>query len=341
MKDIPAKDGLSGPKPERMSFEEHLDVLRRRLIRCGWVLLPVVVLCLCVGTHLVKIVADPIVTAMAAQAARRQADAAQLPTPPAKRVRIHVASTQPRAQLQQAEKMTGGALKFDPASGDLVIEAEIRSAPKPDASGPKRLLVLGPTEGFITYLKVSLICGLIISSGWVLVQVWYFVRDALYRHERWHVLWYLLFSIGLFWGGVVFCYFLVFPGVLAFLLGFAAMMDLDTQIRLSEWVGFAVWLPLMFGLAFQVPIVMVLLNRLNIVTYTELRSKARIVILLAFIVAMFLTPPDPASQVLMALPMLLLYGVGLVIVRVAGKREAFVDQEPVRPPPVEPRPGGH
>ena len=315
----------------RMSFGEHIEDLRRHLIHAGLGLLLAVIGCLFFGIPLVKVVEAPIVAALNARADQPTSGDAQPAPKDVKRVRLHVLTTQPAERLRQVERLTNGAMRLDPASGQLVIEAEIHPAGQTDQPQRKRLVVLGPLEGFVTYLKVSLIAGFILASPWVFYQLWHFVAVGLYYHERRYIFLYLPFSIGLFLGGVVFCYFGVFPAVLAFLLEFTAMMNLETQIRLSEWVSFAVWLPLVFGLAFQVPIVMLLLNRLNLATYTELRAKWKMAILLSFVIGMVLTPPDPASQILMALPMIVLFLIGLLIVRVAGKRSAFEGQTPVPP----------
>ncbi|MEQ9066602.1 MAG: twin-arginine translocase subunit TatC, partial [Gimesia chilikensis] len=110
-------------------------------------------------------------------------------------------------------------------------------------------VTLAVQEAFTTiYLKVSFVAGLVLASPWVIYQIWLFVAAGLYPHERKYVYIYLPISIFLFLGGALFCFYAVFPFVLNFLLGFNKLLGVNPQIRLSEWISFAITLPLMFGL---------------------------------------------------------------------------------------------
>ena len=163
----------------------------------------------------------------------------------------------------------------------------------------------------MTYLKVALVTGLVIASPAIFYEIWQFVAAGLYPHERKYVHIYLPLSLGLFFGGALFCFYLVMPYVLSFLLGYNAKLDLTPQIRLSEWISFAMLLPLMFGVSFQLPLVMLFLEKLQIFSVRVYREKRRMSILVIAIASMMLTPADPVSMLLMMFPMLILYELGI------------------------------
>jgi sec-independent protein translocase protein TatC len=182
-------------------------------------------------------------------------------------------------------------------------------------------VTLNVQEAFLTYLKVSFVAGFVIASPWVFYQTWLFVAAGLYPHERKYVYIYLPMSLGLFLGGAAFCFKLVFPFVLKFLLGFNALMKVQPQIRLSEWISFAIMLPLMFGLSFQLPLVMLFLERISVFDVETYRTKRRMAILVIAVVSMMMTPADPASMLLMMFPLVLLYELGIIMCRMRHKSE--------------------
>ena len=134
---------------------------------------------------------------------------------------------------------------------------------------------MSPMEGFLVYLKVSLYCGVILASPWIFYQLWSFVAVGLYPHEKRLVNVYLPFSIGLFLAGVALCEFVVIPAALKYLLSFNASMQAEPNLRLSEWLSFAILTPLVFGAAFQLPLVMVVMNRLGILDAAAYRKHRR------------------------------------------------------------------
>ncbi|MEZ6048535.1 MAG: twin-arginine translocase subunit TatC [Planctomycetaceae bacterium] len=168
-------------------------------------------------------------------------------------------------------------------------------------------------EAFLVYLKVSIVSGLVLSSPWIIYQLWLFVAAGLYPTERRYVYYYLPFSVGLFLTGVLFCFYLVLPYVLSFLLGFNKSMGISPQIFLREWISFAIMLPVMFGISFQLPIVMLFMERIGICTVETYREKRRMSILIISIVSMLMTPSDPQSMILMMIPLLILYEVGILM----------------------------
>lgn len=187
-------------------------------------------------------------------------------------------------------------------------------------------VTLNVQEAFLTYLKVAFIAGLIIASPWVMFQIWQFVAAGLYPHERKYVYIYLPMSTVLFLVGVVFCFYAVFPFVLSFLLGFNTLLDVQPQIRLSEWISFAVTLPLMFGVSFQLPLIMLFLERISIFEVTAYREKRRMAVLVIAFLSMMLTPADPMSMLLMMLPLVLLYEFGIILCSLGTTRSGFEDE---------------
>lgn len=186
-----------------------------------------------------------------------------------------------------------------------------------------QVVALNVQEPFMTYLKVSIISGLVLASPWVFYQLWLFVAAGLFPHERKYVYVYGTVSGVLFLVGVVFCFYLVFPFVLRFLLGFNAVLGVHPQIRLSEWISFAVTLPLLFGVSFQLPLVMLFLERLSIFSVTDFQEKRRMAILVISIISMVLTPAEPVSMLMMMFPLILLYELGIILCRMSPAAGPF------------------
>ena len=177
------------------------------------------------------------------------------------------------------------------------------------------LVSLAPLETLTIFFMVCLVTGLVLASPWVFYQIWAFVAAGLYRHERKYVKKYLPFSLGLFLGGVFLCFLFVLPITLTFLLQFNVWLGVAPTLRLSEWMSFATILPLIFGLSFQTPLVMLFLERINIFTIDDFRAKRKMAILVITIAAAVLTPgQDPFSMLLLAIPMILLYELGIMMI---------------------------
>ncbi|GAB5443328.1 MAG: twin-arginine translocase subunit TatC [Fuerstiella sp.] len=168
-------------------------------------------------------------------------------------------------------------------------------------------------EAFMTYIKVSLVSGLVLTSPWVFFQIWQFVAAGLYPHERRYVYVYLPMSIGLFVAGAVFCFYFVFPIVLDFLIGFNKWLGIEIQPRLSEYINLVLLLPVMFGISFQLPLVMLFLERIGIMTVDGYKQNWRMAILIISIASMLLTPSDPTSMMLMMVPLVFLYFGGILL----------------------------
>jgi len=175
------------------------------------------------------------------------------------------------------------------------------------------LTALTAEEAFMVYIKVALVSGLILSSPWVFLQLWLFVAAGLYPHERKYVYIYLPMSLVLFFGGAIFCFFAVIPFVLNFLFDFNIWLDITVQPRLTEYISFIVVLPVMFGISFQLPMVMLFLERISIFNVQVYREKRKIAILAISFISMVLTPSDPVSMLLMMVPLCILYELGILL----------------------------
>lgn len=177
-------------------------------------------------------------------------------------------------------------------------------------------------EAFMTYLKVSVVAGLVIASPWIFFQVWQFVAAGLFPHERKYVYRFLPLSLGLFLTGAVFCFYLVFPIVLDFLIGFNQWMGVVLRPRLSEYISFALLLPVMFGISFQLPLVMLLVERMGIMTVDGFIKSWRMAVLIIAIASMLMTPSDPYSMLLMMCPLVVLYFGGIMLCKIKPKEAA-------------------
>jgi sec-independent protein translocase protein TatC len=163
------------------------------------------------------------------------------------------------------------------------------------------------------WMKAGVVTGLLLSSPYIFYQIWLFVAAGLYPHEKRYVYIYLPFSIILFLSGAATAFFFVFGPVLNFLFSFSRMLNIDPDLRISEVISFVLVMPLGFGISFQLPLVMLFLHRIGVFTINAYIEKWRVSILVIFVISMFLTPSDPYSMLLMAVPLTGLYflGVGL------------------------------
>ncbi len=173
--------------------------------------------------------------------------------------------------------------------------------------------VLSAEESFMIWMKAGVVTGIALASPWIFLQIWTFVAAGLYRHEKNYVYIYLPFSMGLFLAGASLAFFFVFQPVLDFLFSFQSGMNADFEPRIGEWMSFVLIMPLGFGISFQLPLVMLFLNRIGLVDISLYTANWRIAILIIFIVAMILTPADPVSMMLMAVPLCFLYVAGILM----------------------------
>lgn len=349
-----------------MTFGEHLEALRYHLFKALIGLVLAVIVCLIYGESIVGFVRAPIVAALedySADQRNKKLDVQDVQPMSWDEVWDRIVSfltgeQDPDTQSEdptprQPDETNSVALKVAVTAYDLLSalhEALPEEHPEPPDSAREQelsLTLVAPEfaqfrvaanqslepvtfnvqEAFMTYLKVSLIAGIVLSSPWIFFQLWQFVAAGLYQHERKFVYIYGSLSLVLFMVGCAFCFYAVFPLVLQFLLAFNARIGVTPQIRLSEWISFAVVLPLMFGISFQLPLVMRFLTAISIFDVEVYRTKRRLAILAIAFLSMILTPAEPFSMVMMMIPLALLYEMGILLCQYSGRRNPFEGEE--------------
>jgi sec-independent protein translocase protein TatC len=188
-----------------------------------------------------------------------------------------------------------------------------RSLPPPD------LVFIAPAEVFLTDIKISLFFGFSAALPFILYQFWQFIAPGLVEKERRSVTPFLFFSSLSFYSGIAFSYFLALPFATEFLLVYGQKKGIIPQISISAYIDFNLIFLFSFGMIFELPMVMVLLSKTGLLTVPFLTHYRRVAIVLAFVVAAILTPtPDIFNQALMAIPLIILYEIGIIAVRFFG-----------------------
>ncbi len=190
---------------------------------------------------------------------------------------------------------------------DLLAAPMIASLP----AGAK-MIATGVVSPFLVPMKVTLLLAFILALPWVFYQLWAFVAPGLYAHEKRLVLPLVISSSLLFIAGVAFCYFFVFGRVFHF-IGEFAPASIAVTPDIENYLDFVMSMCLAFGASFEVPVVVVILVRMGIVSIEKLREIRSYVIVGAFVIAAIVTPPDVVSQLALAIPMCLLYELGLLL----------------------------
>jgi len=189
-------------------------------------------------------------------------------------------------------------------------------------SGQESLIALNPTESFTTYMRVALFSGIALSMPVILYELYAYIDPALHPNERRFALTLGPFVLALFVGGMLFCYFLLLPRALDFLINFGAPV-IHNELRAADYLSFVTTFILGVGLVFEVPVIIYALIRLHVVSRAWLAKQRRYVFLLSFVLGALITPtPDPFNQSLVALPMYLLFELGLLLGRLVGAPRA-------------------
>ncbi len=179
---------------------------------------------------------------------------------------------------------------------------------------------IGMPDGFLVRVKIAFISGLFAVSPYIFYQIWSFISPGLYKEEKRFILPVAFFSALCFTGGAAFCYFLVFPLAFEFFMGFSSGV-FKAIPSAPQYLDFSLQLIVAFGLIFEMPLFTFFLARMGLVTSKMLSSVRRYAVVGIFIVAAILTPPDIYSQMLMAMPMLLLYELSILVAFIFGKKK--------------------
>jgi len=202
------------------------------------------------------------------------------------------------------------------------------SAPLRDVLPGNQMIATAVASPLLTPFKLTFFVALFVAMPVVLYQTWAFVAPGLYRKEKRFALPLLASSILLFYLGVAFAYFVVFPMIFGFFTA-VAPDGVEVMTDISQYLDFITMLVLAFGMAFEVPIATVLLVWTGLTNVQKLSKARPYVFLAAFVVGMLLTPPDFISQTLLAVPVYLLYEIGIIMARIFARSSAKADEEPV------------
>ncbi|MEN6497867.1 MAG: twin-arginine translocase subunit TatC [Thermoguttaceae bacterium] len=324
-----------------MSFGEHLEELRACLFKSLLGLVVGFIIGLFVGQWVVEFIQTPLeealrgyykersVETLGQGLAERKANGENLSTTPEELAGLvekenflaEEVYVDPADLLQQLKTLHPKAFDGLPVSpkkeGATLSKKDLVPVFlwRPAATDPRlKSKAFSAYEPFSIYLKASFLVGAILSAPWIFWQVWSFVAAGLYTHERHYVRLYLPFSLLLFLAGVCLAFFFVFKPVLSFLFSFNHAMGIDPEPRISEWLSFVMFMPLGFGISFQLPLVMLFLERIGIFSVDSYWSKWKIAVLVIALLASVLTPsPDPWSMLLMGVPLVLLYFGGILL----------------------------
>jgi sec-independent protein translocase protein TatC len=187
-----------------------------------------------------------------------------------------------------------------------------------------KLIFTGLPEAFFTYLKVAFLSGIILATPIIFYEFWMFVAPGLYDKEKRLMLPIVFLSTLFFLGGAFFGYFIVFPYGFKFFLGFASEI-IRPLPSMREYLSFASKLLLAFGVVFELPLIITFLAKLGIVSVSFLKKNRKYAVLLFFVGAAILTPPDVVTQIMMALPLMVLYEISIVGARIFGKKSSGND----------------
>jgi sec-independent protein translocase protein TatC len=191
-----------------------------------------------------------------------------------------------------------------------------------------QLSTMSILESFMVWMKVSMLAGLVMSSPWVFYHIWAFFAAGLYPEEKRLVNIYLPISLVLFIGGVLLCQFAVMPNAVKAMLWFNEWLGLSADLRLNEWLSFALMMPVVFGICFQTPLVMMFIHKIGLITVQGYRSYRRISwFSMAIFAALILPSVDAPSLLMLWVPMVLLYELGILLCIYQGEEEKSAEEE--------------
>tara|TARA_B100001123_G_scaffold429701_1_gene548597 strand:- start:402 stop:1178 length:777 start_codon:yes stop_codon:yes gene_type:complete len=190
----------------------------------------------------------------------------------------------------------------------------------------RRLIFTALQETFLTYLKVSFFAAFFITSPFILIQVWKFIAPGLYNHEKKAIMPYLVLTPILFLLGGMLVYYLIMPLAIKFFLSFESSglntnLPIQLEAKVNEYLSLVMKLIFAFGLSFQLPVILSLLARIGVVNSVFLKERRKYVVVMIFAAAAILTPPDPITQIGLAIPLLILYELSIFSVNIIEKKD--------------------
>lgn len=186
-----------------------------------------------------------------------------------------------------------------------------------------KIIYTSLTEAFFTYIKIAFYQSIVLNLPILFYQIYKFISPGLYKSEKRIFVILLVLGILLFISGMLFCYYLIMPNAWKFFLSFEhshhAIITLEA--KMNEYLSLSLHILMAFGISFELPLILMLCNKLNFITYDTLKKRRRIAIVVIFFIAAIITPPDIISQIGLALPMILLYEIGLILCNLENKRK--------------------
>ncbi|QDT69628.1 Sec-independent protein translocase protein TatCy [Planctomycetes bacterium MalM25] len=321
MKRLSNADPLEDSK---MSFGEHLEELRSALWKAVIALFLGFLVGLLLGNHFIEFVKAPLVeTLNQLDQQRGENDYAQENGKASESDKHFTKEGYVRERFildpqSLIETLRGVGVSIEPPE-ELPEQMDLWVWRPADQ---QQLIAIGVQDVFTVYIKASLVVGAVLASPFIFYFLWSFVGAGLYPHEKRYVHIFLPFSIGLFLLGATAAFYIVLKYVLVFLLGFNEWLGIEAMPRINEWLGFVLILPVMFGLAFQLPLVMLFLDRIGVVTTKMYVEYWRYAVLIIFILSTILTPADPQSLLAMAGFLTPLYFGGILLCKYLPKGQA-------------------
>jgi len=312
--DDPAARGLYDDEAlPRMSFGDHLDELRSRLVRSLLAIAAAIILVLPWKTQVQEIIIHPYRVQwragfrdwVAQLSAQEEAGAFAGETP---------------------DLLGKGFLEFCREHGESILAGTFKyPATLVNKTGypvPYELIATGGLEEMMTYMFAALVFAVVVASPVVIWQIWAFIAAGLYPRERTLFYRYFPFMLVLMVVGVLFGYRVALPYSLGFLISMMNTGQVGAMFSIGQFLNLEFAMTAAMGLVFQLPLVMVALQRVGLVRHEAYRKHWRVTVLLIFVAAAIFTPPEPVSMMLMAAPMMVLYGLGLLLTAMGKKREA-------------------
>ena len=310
-----------------MSLGDHLEELRARLILALLGLFVGMIVCLIppVGTRILRLIEWPYQRARADRTAKLQ----KVEAPRVEGEALALVDTLFETLTDHLARDPNAPHDLDPKRvaffhGVSTQAVKAWMQKKEYVAPPETLsslIVIAPAEGFLAYMKVSLICGLLLTAPWVFYQLWMFVAAGLYPKERRYVYKAVPFSAGLFVVGALFFLFVVAYLTLKFFLMFDDSVGVASQWSLQKYISFVTLMMLVFGLAFQTPIAVFILVRMGLVGIKTLRAYRKYVVLGLAVVSAIATPsPDPLTMLALLVPLYGLYELGILMALFAEKK---------------------
>lgn len=313
----------------RMSFGDHIEELRRHLILAIAGFGVAMVISFPLAYFVLDFITAPVKQKLAEfYAQRMELKKQELKNDPKyqEMLKAHI-----EMQKMDIASILARTMGDKAPKGEVWVKVPIEIHPKvEDTASYLALQVLGETtlvtlsvqEALMVWVQVALVTGLVIGSPWIFYQIWAFIAAGLYPHEKKLVNVYLPFAVLLFVGGVLFCYFIVIPRAIDALLWFNHWLNFTPQLRLSEWLSFAIWVPVIFGLSFETPLVMLMLERIGIGTVEAYRAFRKIAwFSLAVAAAVFTPTADPYTMMYLWVPMIAFYELGIILCRLSPRRK--------------------